>query len=108
MIKLKREPTTFERAVWKACSEIPRGEVRSYAWVAERIGKPKAARAVGQALARNPFAPKVPCHRVLPSASVASRKALPGRGLGGYSGSGGLGTKARMLREEGAFRASKG
>jgi O6-methylguanine-DNA--protein-cysteine methyltransferase len=49
-----RYHTAFQQAVWKATAEIPHGETRSYAWVAKRIRKPGAARAVGQALGANP------------------------------------------------------
>ena len=59
--------TPFHRKVWEVTRLIPFGETRSYAWVAEQVGKPKAARAVGQALARNHWAIIVPCHRVLTS-----------------------------------------
>jgi methylated-DNA-[protein]-cysteine S-methyltransferase len=62
-----RKPTEFEKKVYRATMEIPLGETRSYRWVAERIGHPKAVRAVGSALNRNPFAPFVPCHRVVRS-----------------------------------------
>jgi len=55
----------FDRSVWAACAEIPYGEVDSYGGIAERIGKPGAARAVGQALGRNPIPVIIPCHRVL-------------------------------------------
>ncbi len=85
--------TTFEQAVWKACAEIPRGQVRTYGWIARRIGKPKAARAVGAALGRNPFAPVIPCHRVV---------GADGR-LTGYSGAGGVAAKRRLLQKEGAL-----
>jgi len=68
--------TSFQREVWEITSLIPYGETRSYAWVAEQIKKPKAMRAVGQALARNPLPVIVPCHRVLN---------IDGK-LGGYSG----------------------
>ena len=57
--------TPFERAVWKATRAIPYGETRSYEWIAQRVGKPGAARAVGQALKCNPFPIIVPCHRVI-------------------------------------------
>jgi len=57
--------TPFRRAVWEATRSIPYGETRSYEWIAQRIGKPKAARAVGQALKSNPFPIIVPCHRVI-------------------------------------------
>ncbi len=59
--------TPFQRAVWQATRTIPYGETRSYRWVAERIEKPGAARAVGQALGRNPVPLIVPCHRVVAS-----------------------------------------
>lgn len=59
--------TPFQRRVWAATREIPYGETRSYRWVACRIGSPGAARAVGQALAANPFPIVVPCHRVVRS-----------------------------------------
>lgn len=62
-----KELTPFEWAVLKATSEIPFGETRTYAWVAKRIGKPKAVRAVGQALRRNPWPLLIPCHRVIKS-----------------------------------------
>jgi methylated-DNA-[protein]-cysteine S-methyltransferase len=52
--------TDFQRAVWNAAREIPYGETRSYAWIAARIGKPKAARAVGNALGANPVPIIVP------------------------------------------------
>lgn len=57
--------TPFQAKVYKIVSTIPRGETRTYKWVAEKIGSPKASRAVGQALKRNPFIGKVPCHRVI-------------------------------------------
>ena len=84
----------FYQAVWKACAEIPAGQVRTYGWLAKRIGKPNAARAVGQALGKNPFAPKIPCHRVV---------GADGR-MTGYSGRGGVETKKKLLRREGAIR----
>ena len=81
--------TDFDRAVYAATLEIPFGETRSYAWVAHRIGRPRAVRAVGNSLNKNPFAPFVPCHRVI--ASDGS--------LGGFSG--GLRKKKRLLIREG-------
>ncbi|MGE5279919.1 MAG: methylated-DNA--[protein]-cysteine S-methyltransferase [Deltaproteobacteria bacterium] len=76
--------TDFEKAVYAAVLEIPLGQTRSYAWVARRIGRPRAARAVGNALNKNPYAPFVPCHRVIAadgslggfSAGPAKKKAL--------------------------------
>jgi len=57
--------TRFEHAVWRACMRIPRGETRSYSELAAMAGYPRAARAAGNAMARNPFAIVVPCHRVV-------------------------------------------
>lgn len=79
------EATAFERVVWDATRSIPYGEVRSYAWVARQIGKPRACRAVGGAMARNRCPIIVPCHRV-----VASNGSLCGFG-------GGLELKRRLL-----------
>lgn len=59
--------STFYLQVYKTVSKIPLGEVRSYKWVAERVGRPKAARAVGQALRHNPWPILIPCHRVVGS-----------------------------------------
>lgn len=59
--------TEFEKKVYKAILKIPLGETRSYKWVAEQVGSPNATRAVGTALKKNPFAPMVPCHRVIKS-----------------------------------------
>ncbi len=65
----------FTQAVLRIAARIPYGEVRSYGWIAARLGKPKASRAVGNALARNPIPILIPCHRVVRS---------DGR-LGGYA-----------------------
>jgi len=65
----------FERAALDVASQIPYGEVRSYKWIAEQLGKPDAARAVGSAMAGNPVPLIVPCHRVVKTDG----------GLGGYS-----------------------
>ena len=59
--------TEFEKKVLRTVLEIPLGEVRSYKWVAGKIGRPKAARAVGQALKKNPYTIIIPCHRVVAS-----------------------------------------
>ena len=80
--------TAFQREVWGITRLIPYGEVRSYTRVAEQIGKPRAVRAVGQALARNPLPVIIPCHRVVAS---------DGR-LSGYSG--GLEMKKYLLHLE--------
>ena len=84
--------TVFYQTVWNVTRSIPYGETRSYAWVANQIGKPRAFRAVGQAMARNPFPIIVPCHRV-----VASNGSLCGFG-------GGLEMKRRLLELEGVTR----
>jgi methylated-DNA-[protein]-cysteine S-methyltransferase len=68
--------TPFQRRVWESTQLIPCGQTRSYQWVAGQIGRPEAARAVGQALGKNPLPIIVPCHRVLASDG----------GLGGFSG----------------------
>ncbi len=67
VIHRHREPTAFERRVYAVVRRIPRGDVRSYRWVAARLGNPALARAVGQALKRNPWVLRVPCHRVIRS-----------------------------------------
>ena len=84
--------TPFEQAALKAAAQIPPGEVRSYAWVAQAIGKPKAARAVGQVMARNPIPLFFPCHRVVDSAGELHNY--------GY----GIEMKARLLSMEGYRR----
>jgi methylated-DNA-[protein]-cysteine S-methyltransferase len=83
-----REGTDFEKDVWKSLNKIPFGETRSYKWVAEKVGRPGASRAVGQALSRNPVPIVVPCHRVIESDGS----------IGGYSS--GVGTKVRLLEME--------
>ena len=84
--------TPFEQAALKAAAQIPPGEVRSYAWVAQTIGRPKAARAVGQVMARNPLPLLFPCHRVVDSSGDLHNY--------GY----GIEMKARLLRMEGYRR----
>ncbi|HEU5323991.1 MAG TPA: MGMT family protein, partial [Methylomirabilota bacterium] len=79
----------FTQHVLQATARIPYGEVRPYAWVAREVGKPRAARAVGQSLHINPLAPIIPCHRVIASDNT----------LGGYGG--GLDMKRWLLHLEG-------
>lgn len=93
-----KEYPAFYQAVWRACARIPRGQVRTYGWIARAIGRPAAARAVGQALAKNPFSPHVPCHRVV---------GADGR-LTGFSAEGGISAKRRMLIREGVPGLSAG
>ena len=64
-ISKKKRFTQFEKAVYRCVLRIPLGQVRSYEWVAARVGKPKAMRAVGTALRKNPFTLLIPCHRVV-------------------------------------------
>ena len=59
--------TPFQKAVWEVVRQVPYGQTRAYRWVAQQIGRPRAARAVGQAVARNPFPLVVPCHRIVAS-----------------------------------------
>jgi methylated-DNA-[protein]-cysteine S-methyltransferase len=83
------ELTAFERAALQKAAEIPPGEVRSYGWIAREIGHPQSARAVGQAMARNPLALFFPCHRVVDASGALHQY--------GY----GVDVKARILRMEG-------
>lgn len=82
----------FHRRVYEATRTIAAGQTRTYGAIARKIGAAGAARAVGQALGRNPFAILVPCHRVI----AASGK------LGGFSAHGGIETKRRLLEIEAA------
>jgi len=82
--------TKFQLKVWKYLKNIPKGTVKTYKQVAIAIKRPKSARAVANACGKNPYAPKIPCHRVIRSDG----------GLGGYSGRGGINTKLRLLKSE--------
>jgi methylated-DNA-[protein]-cysteine S-methyltransferase len=84
----------FDRRVYEIARQIPPGETTTYGAIAARLGDPHAARAVGQALGKNPVAIIVPCHRVL---------AAGGR-IGGFSANGGIDTKRRLLAVESAHR----
>ena len=83
--------TKFQQKVWTHLRKIPRGSVKTYSQVAKGIGKPLAVRAVANAIGKNPYAPKIPCHRVIRSDGS----------LGGYSGKGGVKTKRLLLKKEG-------
>ena len=83
--------TKFQVKVWAFLKKIPRGSVKTYSQVAKGIVKPLAVRAVANAIGKNPFAPKIPCHRVIRSDGS----------LGGYSGKGGIKTKKLLLKREG-------
>ncbi len=80
--------TPFQRRVWALALRIPRGKVVTYGWMAARLRS--SPRAVGQALKANPFAPKVPCHRIVAA-----------NGLGGYGGRMNSAKKRRLLAREG-------
>ncbi len=88
------DSTEFERRVYAATRAIPPGKVATYGEIAKAIGKPGAARAVGQALGKNPIGIVIPCHRVVAS-----------KGLGGFTG--GLHWKRKLLRLEGAMIAGR-
>ena len=92
------DATDFQRRVWDVTRTVVFGQVRTYAWVAERIGCPGASRAVGTALGRNPVPLIVPCHRIVRS---------DGR-LGGFSATGGVALKRMLLEHEGVKFDSSG
>ena len=79
--------TSFQKKVWKELIKIPYGETRSYKEIAIAIGHPQSARAIANACAKNPYAPIVPCHRVIRSDG----------NLGGYSAEGGTKKKKELL-----------
>ena len=83
--------TNFQIKVWNYLRTIPKGSVKTYKNVAIAIKCPKSARAVANACGKNPYAPKIPCHRVIRSDGS----------LGGYSGKGGIKTKKKLLKSEG-------
>ena len=88
-VKLSQNGTQFQKSVWSALLEIPYGEVVTYGELAAAIGRPRASRAVGSANGKNKIPIIVPCHRVVAAG-----------GLGGYSGVGGIATKAWLLNFE--------
>lgn len=92
-IPLHLEVTSFEREVLEFLRKLPRGKTMTYGEIARRLGRPGAARAVGQAVAGNPIPVVIPCHRVLPASG----------GVGGYSGGHGPATKRKLLEREGAL-----
>ena len=87
-IRRRRAPTVFEARVYAVVRRIPKGQVRSYQWVARQLGHPGLARAVGNALNRNPDAARTPCHRVIRADGS----------LGGYAW--GAAAKRRRLQQE--------
>ncbi|MGV8151334.1 MAG: MGMT family protein [Candidatus Woesearchaeota archaeon] len=89
MTPLKISPTTFQKKVYAECAKVPKGKVTTYNAIAKKLNS--SPRAVGQALKRNPYAPKIPCHRVIKS----------DRTLGGYNGIIDNSKKIVMLKSEG-------
>ena len=87
---MKLKGTTLQIKVWKYLKTIPKGQIRTYKQVAIAIKKPKAIRAVANAVGRNPYPIVIPCHRVIRSDGK----------LGGYSGPGGLKLKKKLLNKE--------
>ena len=83
--------TKLQVKVWNYLKKIPKGKVKTYLEVAKAIGKAIAVRAVANAIGKNPFPPKIPCHRVIRSDGK----------LGGYSAKGGIKTKKKLLKNEG-------
>jgi O-6-methylguanine DNA methyltransferase len=87
--------TPFRRQVWRVLQRVPYGKLRSYQWVAARVGGRRYARAVGNAVAANPLPIVIPCHRVVAQDAT----------LGGFSGS--LLMKRKLLTLEGTLRCLK-
>ena len=83
--------TKFQLKVWRYLSKIPRGKVKTYKEIAIYLKKPNSARAIANACSKNPYAPSIPCHRVIRSDGK----------LGGYSGFGGVKMKKKLLKKEG-------
>ena len=86
--------TDFQKLVWNEVLTIPFGEVRSYKQIAQAIDRPLSYRAVANACASNPYAPEVPCHRVI----------CNNGSIGGYSGVGGIARKIELLETESKAR----
>ena len=86
--------TDFQKLVWNELLTIPFGEVRSYKQIAQAIDRPLSYRAVANACASNPYAPEVPCHRVI----------CDNGSIGGYSGDGGIARKIELLETESKAR----
>ena len=82
--------TKFQVKVWKYLKTIPKGKVKTYKQVAIGINRPKSARAVANACGQNPYAPQIPCHRVIRSDGSS----------GGFSGLGGINLKKKLLQLE--------
>ena len=83
--------TKFQVMVWKYLKTIPKGQIGTYKQVAKAIKRPLSYRAVANAIAKNPYSPLIPCHRVIKSDGSVR----------GYSGKGGVKTKVKLLKSEG-------
>jgi O-6-methylguanine DNA methyltransferase len=83
--------TAFQRQVWRVLQRVPYGKLRSYQWIAARVGGPQYARAVGNAVGANPIPIVIPCHRIVAQDAT----------LGGFSG--GLSMKRKLLSLEGTL-----
>ena len=83
--------TEFQILVWKEIAKIPFGQTRTYKQLAIAIGKPNSSRAVANACGKNPYAPEIPCHRVIRSDGS----------IGGFSAPGGTKAKKKLLKKEG-------
>ena len=90
---MKLKGTKFQLKVWKYLKTIAKGKVKTYLDVAKGIGKPRAFRAVANAVGKNPYPSKIPCHRVIKSDGS----------LGGYSVKGGISKKRQLLKSEKVF-----
>ena len=88
---MKLKGTKFQVKVWSFLKKIPRGTVITYSQVAKAIGKPSAIRAVANAIGKNPYPIKIPCHRVIRTDGS----------IGGYSAQGGVRMKKSLLKNEG-------
>ncbi len=88
---MRLKGTKFQLKVWNYLKTIPKGKVKTYKEVAIAINNPKSARAVANACGKNPYAPNVPCHRVVRSDGT----------LGGFSAPGGSNAKKKLLKKEG-------
>ena len=88
---MKLKGSKFQIKIWKYLAKIPSGKVKTYKQIAAILKMPNSSRAVANACAKNPYAPSIPCHRVIRSDGK----------LGGYSGPGGLKTKLKLLKKEG-------
>ena len=83
--------TNFQRMVWSETAKIPYGKIRTYLFIAGKIGRKNSARAVGNALGKNPFPVVIPCHRVVRADDT----------MGGFTATGGIKLKKEMLKLEG-------